>query len=171
MPGCPARAWARSYRSRRSAPILGASCSATTPTCRWRFTRCSRRSIRCASRAEDIRPNPEAIDEPFTRGYIAAPIESVFARAPYLHNASVLTLAELINLEPRRDVFYRGRNLYDPVAVGFVSPSAPDALRYFEFDTSRPGNSNAGHDYPWPYDSPDRDEAQLRDLLEFLRSF
>ena len=121
--------------------------------------------------AEDIRPNPVATDEPFTRGYIAAPIESVFARAPYLHNASVLTLAELINLEPRRDVFYRGRNLYDPVAVGFVSPSTPDALRYFEFDTSRPGNSNAGHDYPWPYDSPDRDEEQLRDLLAFLRSF
>src|SRR5207248_156035 len=48
-----------------------------------------------------------------TGGYVNAPIDSAFARAPYLHNGSVLTLAELINLRPRRKTFYRGKNAYD----------------------------------------------------------
>jgi hypothetical protein len=56
------------------------------------------------------------------RGYVNAPMDGMFLRAPYLHNASVLTLAELINLKKRRDVFYRGHNGYDPIDVGYRSP-------------------------------------------------
>jgi len=128
---------------------------------------------------------PEAIsrlfpkDHPFsvqegvlrtTGGYIAAPIDSVFSRAPYLHNASVLTLAELINLKPRRGFFYRGRNLYDTQDLGYKSPESPDASVYFLFDTSQRGNSNKGHDYPWPYRSEGWNEQDLIDLLEYLKT-
>jgi RoxA-like, cytochrome c-like len=116
---------------------------------------------------EDIRPGPAGT----TKGYINAPIDSVFSRAPYLHNASVLTLAELINLKPRRAVFYRGRNSYDPVDVGLSSPDHPDAVHYFRLDTSLIGNSNKGHDYPWPYNSPKWNRKQLEDLLEYLKTF
>src|SRR5436190_381287 len=66
---------------------------------------------------EDLRPGPKGR----VRGYMNAPIESVFARAPFLHNGSILTLAELINLKPRRDVFYRGANVYDPDDLGLAS--------------------------------------------------
>jgi hypothetical protein len=104
-------------------------------------------------------------------GFINAPIESVFARAPYLHNGSVLTLAELINLKPRRPTFYRGANLYDPVDVGLISPEQPDAQRYYRFDAGEKGNSNMGHDYPWPYRGPGWDENALKDLLEYLKTF
>jgi hypothetical protein len=95
-------------------------------------------------RREDLRPGPAGQ----ARGYVNKPMHSMFSRAPYLHNASVLTLAELINLEPRRLVFYRGDNFYDPERAGLASPDRPDSRHYFEFDTRLPGNSNAGHDYP-----------------------
>ncbi len=104
------------------------------------------------------------------RGYIAGPIDGAFLRAPYLHNGSVLTLAELINLEPRRDVFFRGRNIYDTERVGFASPRRADARHYFRFDTSTAGNANTGHDYPWAYDDPARSEDDLRDLLAYLKT-
>lgn len=109
-------------------------------------------------------------DDLTLRGYISNPIEGAFLRAPYLHNASVLTLAELINLDERRDTFLRGRNTYDLERVGFTTPDAPDADVYFTFDTALPGNSNAGHDYPWAWDDPERDPAALADLLAYLKT-
>jgi hypothetical protein len=114
----------------------------------------------------DLRPGPLGN----THGYIAVPVVSMYTHTPYLHNGSVPTLAELINLKPRPDVFYRGANIYDPVDAGLVAPAQPDAKRYFRFDTSVPGNSNKGHDYPWAYKGPGWNQAQLEDLLEYLKT-
>jgi hypothetical protein len=121
---------------------------------------------------EAIRPGPEGA----TRGYINAPLEGAWVRAPFLHNGSVLTLAELINLKPRRAVFLRGRNAYDPEWVGLLSPKddpgpSPTARLYFRFDASRPGNGNRGHDYPWPYRTGEWNEPDLVALLEYLKTF
>lgn len=115
---------------------------------------------------EDIRPGPLGR----TRGYIGVPIVGAYARAPFLHNGSIPTLAELINLEPRPDVYYRGANNYDPVDAGLIVPTAPDSKRYFRFDASIPGNSNRGHDYPWAYKGPGWNETDLKDLLEYLKT-
>lgn len=123
-----------------------------------------------AFRRDEIFPLPGEEDDVAGRGYVAGPIDGAWARAPYLHNASVLTLAELVNLAPRRDVFFRGRNLYDPEAVGFASPPAADAERYFRFDTGEPGNANAGHDYPWAWGDPARSPDDLEALLAYLRT-
>jgi hypothetical protein len=117
-------------------------------------------------RREDLRPGPLGN----THGYINAPIEAAFARAPYLHNGSVLTIAELINLKPRRAVFYRGINLYDPNDLGLVAPDKPTADAYFRFDTAERGNSNKGHDFPWAYQGPGWNKDQLQDLLEYLKT-
>jgi hypothetical protein len=128
-------------------------------------------------KADDLRAPP---------GYYAGPIGGAFLRAPYLHNASVLTLAELIGLEPRRDKFYRGRNAYDTTRVGYVSPPVPDKVNhdnptphdrnyYFLFDTAERGNSNRGHYYPaWGF-GPKRELTaeqtdQLKALLEYLKT-
>jgi hypothetical protein len=106
------------------------------------------------------------------------PLHAAFARAPYLHNASVLTLKALINLEDRRAVFFQGENPYDPAALGLTSPREEewkegDPKYYFRFDTRVQGNSNAGHDYPWPRGEVVQ-EAQkqqaLDDLLEYLKT-
>jgi hypothetical protein len=113
----------------------------------------------------DLRPNPGDV-----HGYINQPIGSAFSRAPYLHNGSVATLAELINLEPRRPVLYRGSNLYDPARVGLLVSDKPDALRYFRYDTQVYGNSNKGHDYPWAYHGAGWNENDLKDLLEYLKT-
>jgi len=115
---------------------------------------------------EDLRPGPAGR----THGYISYPLEAVFSRAPYFHNGSVPTLAEVINLKPRREVFYRGDTLYDPVDAGVVAPAVPDRRSYFRFDTREHGNSNRGHDYPWAYQGPGWDPKALADLLEFLKT-
>jgi cytochrome c peroxidase len=121
-------------------------------------------------RREDIWPQPGEENDLDARGYVNAPLDGMFLRAPYLHNGSVLTLAELVNLKERRDVFYRGDNTYDPVDVGFRSPAAPDAGNYFRFDAAVRGNSNEGHDYPWAYDDPQRNPEDLAALLEYLKT-
>lgn len=119
---------------------------------------------------DQIFPLPGEENDIAARGYLAGPLDGAFLRAPYLHNASVLTLSELINLEPRRDVFFRGRNLYDTERVGFASPRTADARRYFRFDTATVGNANTGHDYPWAYDDPQRSGSDLRALLAYLKT-
>ena len=113
---------------------------------------------------------PKREDLRATGGYITAPLESAFSRAPFLHNASVPTLAELINLKPRRAIYYRGANLWDPVDVGLVVTDAPDTKRYYRYNAASPGNDNRGHDYPWAYQSPGWDPEALRNLLEYLKT-
>jgi hypothetical protein len=115
---------------------------------------------------EDLRPGPLG----HRKGYITKPLDSAFSRAPYLHNASINTLAELINLEPRQSVFYRGHAIYDPENLGIKVSKTRDWTNYFQFDTSLPGNSNRGHDYPWPYQGPGWNKAELFDLLQFLKT-
>jgi mono/diheme cytochrome c family protein len=119
---------------------------------------------------DEISPRPGEEENIAIRGYVNAPMDGMFLRAPYLHNASVLTLAELINLKKRRDVFYRGHNRYDPVDAGYRSPDAPDRETYFKFDTSIRGNSNKGHDFPWAYDDPNRNVDDLTALLDYLKT-
>ncbi len=88
-------------------------------------------------------PIPDAQIVNPTGGYMALPLSGVWARAPYLHNGSVPTLAALLtNQRPAQ--FYRGNITFDTVNVGFTSASAvtPFAALY---DTTRSGNSNTGH--------------------------
>jgi mono/diheme cytochrome c family protein len=119
---------------------------------------------------DQIRPAPGQENNEAIRGYVNSPMDGIFLRAPYLHNASVLTLAELINLKKRRDMFYRGHNRYDIVDIGFLSPDAPNRDNYFKFDTTVRGNSNKGHDYPWANDDPKRNVNDLMALLEYLKT-
>jgi hypothetical protein len=62
-------------------------------------------------------------------GYIAAFLDGIWLKAPYLHNGSVPSLRDL--LEPaaqRPKVFWRGYDVYDQTKVGFVSDT-PAAQR------------------------------------------
>jgi cytochrome c553 len=93
-----------------------------------------------------------------TNGYVAAPLDGIWARAPYLHNGSVPTLDALLRTV-RPVVFGRGSPRYDQARVGFAS----DRGRLY--DTRLPGNSNQGH--LWGTDLP---EAERRALLEFLKT-
>ena len=103
-----------------------------------------------------------------TDGYANHPLDGIWARAPYLHNGSVPTLRDL--LEPpaqRPTAFYRGYDVYDQARVGFVSDVGEERGRqFFRFDTSIPGNSNAGHVYGTTL--PDEDK---RAIVEYLKTF
>ncbi len=85
-------------------------------------------------------------------------LNGIWATAPYLHNGSVTNLYELFlpvcnenasqpGIDCRSQKFTVGSREFDPVKVGFVSKSKADYPGLFEFDTSLPGNSNAGHEY------------------------
>jgi hypothetical protein len=101
-----------------------------------------------------------------TKGYVTMPLDGLWVTGPFLHNGSVPSLADL--LEPaaaRPKQFWRGYDVFDAVRVGFVSTS-PEAQRSGTFvDTSRPGNSNAGHDYGTTLPA----EAK-RALLEYMKT-
>ena len=103
-----------------------------------------------------------------TDGYANHPLDGIWARAPYLHNGSVPTLRDLLELPERRPaVFYRGYDVYDQERVGFVTTVPEERGRqFFRYDTSIPGNSNAGHLYGATL--PDEDK---RALVEYLKTF
>ena len=102
-----------------------------------------------------------------TNGYVAVPLDGVWIRAPYLHNGSVPTLRDL--LEPpaqRPQVFYRGYDVYDPVAGGFVSNVPEEAGKSFtRFNTADDANSNQGHLY-----GTDLSPGEKAALMEFLKT-
>ena len=99
-------------------------------------------------------------------GYVAVPHEGLWLRAPYLHNGSVPSLADMLEPPARRPkYFWRGYDVYDPVKVGFVS-AGPEAERVgTPIDVTLPGNSNEGHLYGTNLSADDK-----RALLEFLKT-
>jgi hypothetical protein len=101
-----------------------------------------------------------------TDGYVAMPAVGLWLSGPYLHNGSVPSLAALVEpVEGRPRRFYRGYDVLDPVRVGFVS-DGPEAQANGEpFDTTLPGNSNAGHTYGTMLPADDK-----RALVEFLKT-
>jgi hypothetical protein len=79
------------------------------------------------------------------RSYKARSLNGIWATAPYLHNGSVPNLWQLLQpADQRVKQFYVGSRELDPVNVGFeTTPYAGG----FNFDTTLPGNSNAGHTF------------------------
>ncbi|MCK6394578.1 cytochrome c [Zoogloea sp.] len=106
-----------------------------------------------------------------THGYANMPLDGLWLRAPYLHNGSVPSLRDLLEPAARRPaVFWRGSDVYDPARVGFVSDQPQvDGKRLFRFDTTVPGNGNAGHEgQRYGTALPDADKAAL---VEYLKTF
>jgi hypothetical protein len=105
-----------------------------------------------------------------TFGYASMPLDGIWARAPYLHNGSVPTLADLLEPPEKRPVvFYRGDDVYDTEKVGFRTGLPADGgRRFFRYDTKLRGNGNAGHTGP-PYGT-ELPPEQKKDLLEYLKT-
>ncbi len=103
--------------------------------------------------------------------YKARPLIGIWATPPYLHNGSVPTLFDLLSPE-RPDHFSVGTREYDPVKVGFLTTAFPDSQT---FDTTQPGNSNAGHWFVDDDKKPGRIGPALSvedrmALIEYLKS-
>lgn len=100
------------------------------------------------------------------KGYVAVPLDGLWARAPYLHNGSVPTLADLLEPpENRPKTFYRAYDVYDQQKVGFVS-SGPEAEREgWRYDVSVKGNGNEGHLWGTTLTADEK-----KALVEFLKT-
>lgn len=106
-------------------------------------------------------------------GYVAPPLDGIWATAPYFHNGSVPTLWHLLHPDERPAVWKRTSTGYDQAQVGLevttfdampVAPM-PSAERRRHFDTSKPGKSATGHDYP-----DQLSEAEKTAVLEYLKT-
>jgi hypothetical protein len=103
-----------------------------------------------------------------TNGYIANELTGLWLRGPYLHNGSVPTLRDLLAPPASRpQKFFRGYDLVDPTGGGFVSQAGTPAEKNGTlYDTTAPGNSNAGHVYGT--DLSDQDKQRLLAFLKTL---
>ena len=98
-------------------------------------------------------------------GYIAAFLDGIWLRAPYLHNGSVPTLRDLLKpVAERPQVFYRGYNVYDPVNVGFVTDGEAERVGT-RYDVNERASSNRGHEY-----GTDLPQNQKDALIEYLKT-
>ncbi len=108
------------------------------------------------------------------KGYVAPPLDGIWATAPFLHNGSVPNLATLLSEDQRptrwRHIASDARDpdSYDTANVGWryetVAAGAgtiPDPRVY---DTSRDGYGNQGHSY-----GVELDDAQKSALVEYLK--
>jgi hypothetical protein len=95
--------------------------------------------------------------------YRAAPLAGVWSTPPYLHNASVPSLYELLlPPEKRAKSFYLGNPEFDPVKVGYRTEEFENGYNY---DTTRRGYSNRGHTYGTTLSDDDRWA-----LIEYLKT-
>jgi len=84
-------------------------------------------------------------------GYLAPPLDGIWARAPYLHNGSVPTLAHLLKPDTRPVTFLRGVIEYDTKHVGWMWKAERREAYATEYptvsihDARRDGWSNRGH--------------------------
>jgi hypothetical protein len=63
--------------------------------------------------------------------------------------------------------FYRGNDVFDQAKVGFVSNvTALNGLTFTPYDTTAPGNSNAGHVYGTSLSDPEKQA-----IVEYMKTF
>jgi mono/diheme cytochrome c family protein len=107
-------------------------------------------------------------------GYVAPPLDGIWATAPFLHNGSVPTLAALLESPTRPTYFTRSYDSsdYDPIAVGWnFTPLAngqdtdQDVDRVEIYDTTLLGYGNGGHTFGDALTAGERSA-----LLEYLKT-
>ena len=106
-------------------------------------------------------------------GYVAPPLDGVWASAPYFHNGSVPTLWHVLHPSERPTVWRPVSEAMDEQRLGLTIELAekmpvtePDvAIRRSYFDTRRFGKSNSGHTYP-----DELSEAEKAAVLEYLKT-
>ena len=176
--------------SRAAAPAItmtaGENVVATPSPDKWFFTRWAESAVDLIKeyRGNPIKPSlkagnytPDTTAAPFEslRAYKGRSLNGIWATAPYLHNGSVPTLYDLLLPAGPKDgdpagtvyrpkTFMVGSRELDVRKVGFKHGET----KYpgFLFDTSKPSNSNAGHEYA----TRQMSDEDRWDLVEYLKS-
>ncbi|MGD9508181.1 MAG: di-heme-cytochrome C peroxidase [Geminicoccaceae bacterium] len=101
-----------------------------------------------------------------TGAYESRVLQGIWAAAPYLHNGSVPTLAQLLTPAAQRVTSFAVGPAYDQVNIGLAA-SQPGSRYVFQAtgcDQLDSGNSNCGHEY-----GTNLSAANKRALLEYLK--
>lgn len=94
----------------------------------------------------------KASPTPDLSSYKSRPLDGIWATAPFLHNGSVPNLYQLLLPAAQRDKSFKvGSFNYDPMHVGYVTDEGATT-----FDATKPGDSNAGHEYGTNLSEQDR---------------
>lgn len=111
-----------------------------------------------------------------TRGYMAPPLDGIWATAPYLHNGSVPDLVTLLD-SGRRPTYWSRVSFnsydYDPSTLGWLYTEQPvghaeiedERARARVYDTTLPGYSNAGHTF-----GDVLSEEERRAVIEYVKT-
>lgn len=112
-----------------------------------------------------VRPSSAADAKPFV--YESRVLHGVWAAAPYLHNGSVPTLADLLKPAAQRPKAFKVGPAFDPNTVGLATNQTAFnyTLTTTGCDQRTSGNSNCGHEYGTAL-TPE----QKRALLEYLKT-
>jgi hypothetical protein len=111
----------------------------------------------------------------YPNGYVAPPLDGVWASAPYFHNGSVPTVYGVLTAEARPKYFRRigGAKEYDAKNLGLKievlnAPAPKDAspeARRRVVDTTLEGLGNQGHPFGFKLN-----EQEKRQLIEYLKT-
>ena len=109
-----------------------------------------------------------AAPPPQKGSYEARVMQGIWAAAPYLHNGSVPTLAELLKPAATRVKQFKIGNAYDTVDVGLATEQSQFNQTLVTTDCSNlnSGNSNCGHEFGTKL--PDADKKALLEYLKTL---
>lgn len=102
-----------------------------------------------------------------TAAYESRVMQGIWAAAPYLHNGSVPTLADLLKPAAQRPASFKIGPEYDPVNVGLAVNQTRfnQVLRTTDCADRNSGNSRCGHEY-----GIELTAQQKRALLEYLKT-
>ncbi len=111
-------------------------------------------------------------------GYFAPRLEGIWARFPYLHNASVPNLYSLLLAENDRPKVFSlkdagSKDRFDEKKVGLTVFSSSEeerllkkkSLKRWQYDTRRQGHSPRGHNF-----SPHLNESERFAIIEYLKT-
>lgn len=108
-----------------------------------------------------------ALSEKPTYTYESRVLEGIWAAAPYLHNGSVPTLAELLKPAAERASSFKVGPAYDIVNIGIAAEQTQFdyTLQTTDCSDRNSGNSRCGHEFGTTLSSDDK-----KALLEYLKT-
>ncbi len=102
-----------------------------------------------------------------SEGYIAPPLDGIWATAPYLHNGSIPTLEDLLNSKQRPLYWQRSGEYedYDFQRVGWNYKRKNNGGGKWTYNTTEWGSSNTGH-----YFGDELSDKERTAVIEYLKT-